>query len=864
MNQQASIQNIANYLGIFVNQVKASNAAFLNDINKIAEPVLIPILRIIFDCPDLYDLNLDQGNFPGVDLGDKNKRIAFQITATKGNDKIKHTLEKFSKYDLHQQFDELYVYILTEKQGFYSDSDYGKLLNNCIDFDQHKHILDFKDLMRKVQAIVDYPKIKQVENLLAAQFSYQTSTIPRLLTNPPFNSEFFIGREADLDAIETKYQHNDKLPVLVNGEGGIGKTTLAAKYWYAHEARYRHLAWLYADGGIGSALTQLAPVLGVQFLPTDDQPTQAARTCYVLANLEKPCLLVLDNANDAKDLEAFYGILHRLPNCHILLTSRVRRLANMPVYEMKPLRQDDAMSLFNKYYPKLQDADLPLLHDVLHAVSFNTLVTEVLAKNLAVLNRFSVQYSLSDLLADLQGKGLMALKNKVVHVVYGSDTLRAAKPDDIIAAMYDLAKLSEDERYLLSNLAVLPAENIPYGLLKYLLGKTENSLESSLASLEEKGWLEFRETDNSFKISPIIQEVTKAKNTQRLLPDCRTLINVLINGLNEENRHADNYRQATVIARMGLTLVQAIVVADFDLAILCQNIGIYYQEMGNINLMTMLFQKMSDLQIALLENKDNDEDFIYGLAISYEKLGEAFTLSQNLIDAQLYFEKYNNLSLKLNDIFPNNIKYQISLAVSYEKLGDIFIKLNNIEKALKFFKKKTRLSKKLYEIQSTNASIKNGLAISYFKLGGTYFERKNYETALKYLKKDIKLTKELHNENPTINEYANGLAISYNQIGNMYLKKNLPKLALNNYKKGNGLFKRLYSEYKSNVHYKNGLASSYRNLGEYYRDFTLDKDTAKSYFEQAEILFEELVQGASEFVEFQQNLEGVKLALTKL
>jgi hypothetical protein len=373
----------------------------------------------------------------------------------------------------------------------------------------------------------------------------------RLLTTPPFNSEHFIGRQKDLDSIEADYQQHNRLLVLVNGEGGIGKTTLAAKYWYAHEARYKHLAWLYAGAGIGVALLTLKEKLGVEFAPDDPLDTQVQRMAEALSNLDAPCLLVFDNANDEADLKAHYALLHRLSNCHILLTSRVRKVADMKVHAVLPLTEAEALQLFRTHYPDMTEAELPLLKDILRAVGYNTLVTEVLAKNMAVFNRYTVQYSLEGLLHELQEKGLLGLKNKAVAVVYGSDSLREAEPADIIAAMYDLASLDETERSLMSNLAVLPAENIPYDLLATLLAADAEELEAPLGSLETKGWIEYHKADNSFKISPVIQEVTKAKNAERLLEDCRTLVKTLVEGLNNDNRHNDNYRQADIFARLG-------------------------------------------------------------------------------------------------------------------------------------------------------------------------------------------------------------------------------------------------------------------------------------------------------------------------
>ncbi|MFN4257473.1 MAG: NB-ARC domain-containing protein, partial [Saprospiraceae bacterium] len=368
--------------------------------------------------------------------------------------------------------------------------------------------------------------------------------IPRLLTNRPSPPDYFIGRDEDLQAIAKQIQNDTQPLVLVNGEGGIGKTTLAAKFWHQHEARYKHLAWMFAEQGIGSALLRLAPSLGVQFDPTDDETVQTDKILSAIANLENPCLLVFDNANEAADLRKHYQRLKGLTNCHILLTSRVAQVGAMKTYAIQPLTEEQGIELFRYHCPELKDEELPLLRAILKAVGYNTLATELLAKNLTVLNKNRKQYTLENLLHDLQGKGLLAVKNKAVETTYHSDELRSATPTEIIAAMYDLAKLTEDERYLLSNLAVLPADYLTFELLEGLLGMDTERLEDALDSLQEKGWLDFNANDKTYKTSPVIQEVTKAQNAQRLLTDCRALVNTLTEGLNDDNRHNDNYRQA--------------------------------------------------------------------------------------------------------------------------------------------------------------------------------------------------------------------------------------------------------------------------------------------------------------------------------
>ncbi|HAK78371.1 MAG TPA: hypothetical protein DCR35_00475 [Runella sp.] len=771
------------------------------------------------------------------------------------------------------------------------------------------HILDPKTQEDITQLQKEFGE--RLSEILDALKDFTNAKIPRLLTNPPFNTDLFIGRENDLKTIEAQYQDHNRLLVLVNGEGGIGKTTLAAKYWYAHADRYKHLAWLYADAGIGAALVTLKGTLGVNFEQNDDFDAQIRRITEAINNLDTPCLLVFDNANNATDLKKYYTTLHQLPNCHILLTSRVSHVANMKVHKVLPLTETEAVSLFKCYYPALPDTELPLLHDVLKAVGYNTLVTEVLAKNMAVFNRFSLQYTLADLLHDLQAKGLLALKNKTVAVVYGSNILREAEPKDIIAAMYDLSSLNDAERYILSNFAVLPAENIAYTLLTTLLDANKEALETPLSSLEEKGWLEYLKTGNTFKISPVIQEVTRSKNAERLLNDCRTLVNTLITGLANDNRHIDNYQQAALFARLGSVVIYTLPIG-VDLAILCHNIGNYHQDTGNLSLMLQVHQKMLDIQTALCVTEPDNAHFENILAISYSKLGDTHSSLGNLdkalgffkIERKLFEKLYNayptNVSFKnglaisysklgethsslgnldkaldffdietklfeeLYDAYPTTVSFTNSLAISYEKLGDAHRSLGNLDKALGFFEIETKLFEKLYNAHPQNVSFKRSLAIAYENLGNTHSRLGTLDKALGFFEIETKLFEELYATYPQNVSFKNGLAISYEKLGVTHtLLGNLNK-ALEFFEQFNQLENELYTTYPQNVEFKNALAISYKNLGVFNRDDLKDNTKAKTYFQEAEKLWSELVRDAPQYVQFQQFLEMVQKDIKSL
>ena len=73
-------------------KVETRNKLGLFDLTKFSEDFFKELINIIYDL-NLVNLNRERNNNPGLDLGDKVKKRAFQITSTKKSQKIKQTLE---------------------------------------------------------------------------------------------------------------------------------------------------------------------------------------------------------------------------------------------------------------------------------------------------------------------------------------------------------------------------------------------------------------------------------------------------------------------------------------------------------------------------------------------------------------------------------------------------------------------------------------------------------------------------------------------------------------------------------------------------------------------------------------------------
>ncbi|HVQ37743.1 MAG TPA: SMEK domain-containing protein [Pyrinomonadaceae bacterium] len=170
MNLQKSIDRIIELFLIFRREIDAHNRVGLFDKNRLAEDVLVPILRDVFESPFLRNLNHEQNNYPGLDLGDDQSMLAFQITSESSIEKIKDTLRIFVEQKHYLRYKTVYVYVLTQKQKKYGKKALKTILNGHLQFDPDEHVIDSWSLTRRIEKL-DYQIVRRIEETLEVHFS---------------------------------------------------------------------------------------------------------------------------------------------------------------------------------------------------------------------------------------------------------------------------------------------------------------------------------------------------------------------------------------------------------------------------------------------------------------------------------------------------------------------------------------------------------------------------------------------------------------------------------------------------------------------------------------------------------------------
>ena len=585
-------------------------------------------------------------------------------------------------------------------------------------------------------------------------FEYGNKSIKKFLGNIPSNPPFLIGTESKLEQIHQKLFNDNNLLLLVNGEGGIGKTTIASAYYHQYLNQYKHLIWMVAESGIEDVFINIALILGLRFADGSSKAQQVEATISELAELDSPILLVIDNANDLEDLEVNYQLLRKLSNIHLLLTSRITEFHELQVFPIEHLNPTDARTLFIHYYQSYLPSEEELLNKILVAIDYNTLVIELLSKNLNLLNDdLETPYPLQQLLDDLQNQGVLSISQR--KAVSSDYILATATPETIILAMYDLGELTDTEQALLSVFAVLPAISIAYGDLKnYFPDITD--LSTLLLQLAQKSWLSYDKQAQSFKTNPIISEISRQQNKHRLYQDCMALLDTLIDKLAYEANTGHVYIEHVIAVNTVLyaeTLLPYLAQTSDKISELYDRIGNFYQTYGNLDLALKNFNSSAALTSELYELDPDNSNLKTDLAVAYSRLGKTYIALGNLELATQFYKDFNKLIQELYESYPDNVAFKNGLAISYSKLGETHSSLGNLEKALQFFEDDLKLTKELYEDNPNNVAFKNGLAVSYAKLAMFYDVQNNQQLAIDYMREAKVLFKQLNNDFPTYVEF---------------------------------------------------------------------------------------------------------------
>jgi len=548
--------------------------------------------------------------------------------------------------------------------------------------------------------------MRNLPTMLMTKFSewYQTQIKPnrfitRLPSRPPLQ---FTGRGGDQKAVE-KILEEESILVLY-GNRGMGKTTLAKDFFHRAMPRYDILGWINCPNGIveGIIKSEIEDQLNIAIRDADDWAGRFSRVWTNLPNITGKHLLVLDNVNEAEEIRK---LLTRLPHWHILVTSTART-RSFPRHEVKPLPKADAKRMFLSYCDEQRvKGQEGLAARLVNAVDKHTLLLELLAKTLNASRR----YTLPKLCEELEQRGVLHFRKRV-ESPYRKD--RKVNVQEMMEELFQIASLSEHDTHWLQLICLLPAST-PYTFEEFcelfqIEPGEEEAFEEALEVLTERGWLDW--SDDSYRPLQLVQQFVMDRHS----PEAGQALRLI--GLVKEKLEQAPLGEA--IAYLG------------------------YAE--------NLLQHFADQP-----NRELAELFAQG-SLTGEKIGR--------LDVAVAFAAYVIRFFQSQ----SNTEDQKELAWGYQQLGDLKKTLGKFPEALSLYRKAEAILAPLYRDNPQSESLKNGLAISYERLGDIYKAQGKMEPALDYYEKETNLFEELYRDNPFNAELENNLAISYRQLGDLH------------------------------------------------------------------------------------------------
>ncbi len=474
----------------------------------------------------------------------------------------------------------------------------------------------------------------------------------------------FKGREEELKIIRERLGQGGKL-MLINAEGGIGKTTLAAKYWAESLYDYKHNAWLFCENGIVSELKKLALGLNVDLTRYEKEEEKLDALKKALQNISHDFLLVLDNANNPEHIESFRQAFRGF-HWHVLITSRCSGVMDkgqeLPITHLPPPL---AKELFTSYYREDTPEFEALLDTLLEAIHYHTLLVEVFAKNMALLRQRGEK--LADFLTHLQRHGLylhersFEIRTDYTH----SRHVQAATTDEILDVLYDFSALSEKERYWLVNIALLPATPHRFTFLCKVF-KQDKFKFRVLDELSQKGWLIAEE--DLFRISPVIQSLLLKKNNASLEWDARWLVDNLNEKLEPDSHgsHLIHFNEASPYVALVESITNHLSKQPFKelfkaLYDLNFNASLYFILTGDLNAAQEAATKMKGISEMMNDKRD--------VVVAHSKLRNIAQACGDMEQAEFHYKVYLQLSEELHHSRPANVAFKTDVANIHSKLG---------------------------------------------------------------------------------------------------------------------------------------------------------------------------------------------------
>ena len=580
-------------------------------------------------------------------------------------------------------------------QLFESELRKTDLTRHYLDSEQHRAIIGV--------GLENGYKLDEVLKLLNGYVSQQKA---HFLTNtPPFADETtVIHRENDVSAIEAELQQHKSL-LLVNGFGGIGKTSLAQLVFRKFHERYDEVAWVDYQGDLRKSLLAKIQMDALKSCKDDDE---RIRTIMNLRNDGKSKLFIIDNVDSAQNQnprnDRLLGELTGWPETTLILTSRLDAIGNaFRRIAVNNLDEEACIDLFYLYYGEDKERlKKGTVRKLVNLVSCHTFSVELIAKA-------ARQKNLERYYSDLVEKGVGFSTREIDADHARGESLTIAQH---LKKLFDMQQRTEDEIKALNDIAVLPTDSYSLEEMESWLGYDGDNL----WKLTRDGWLSYK--DERYAMHPIVKEIIRldyddGKAPQGMATHFLDFISDDKNGyINEAEIYTSTQRKIAIAE----AVLETVGTEESELfANIYHNIGDGLEQLADFDKALVYYEKSLKIKEKVLGKEHPSTATTYNnIAGVYEDMGD-------YAKALEYYEKALAIREEvLGDEHP-------STATTYNNMGFLYYNLEDFQSSMSFLLKafKVRLEKLGNNHSKTISSVKN-IHACYLAMGKNSDEFKTW------------------------------------------------------------------------------------------------------------------------------------------
>ena len=681
---------------------------------------------------------------------------------------------------------------------------------------------------------------------------YGEHQVPKQLTST-LSKSIIIGRKKELQEIDNLLNTSESI-LLINGIGGVGKSTIASHYLHSKKELYDYYGFF---EGLESFVNELKEPLNLKSEKFQNAFMEALSR---LRTLKGNKLLVLDDIKDIEENEDDITKILSLKDSgyKILITSR-QRISYVKEYSLHTLFPEDAKKLFLEYH---QTKELKKVNIIVGYLDYHALFVELVAKTIE-----SEGYELDEIIKKFEQGDL-----STIEFINNKDNDTSFNQN--LQELFDMQEKSLKKEYilLLKQLSTLPSIDIQYSFLEKILDKKR--LQGRLNFLVKKGWL--TKFEKSYKLHQIIKEYILNNHT----PNFKE-IEIILDSLNRLLKNSTD-AQVAVDNRNNIISFESFVNILNILELKNEKVGNFFAHLGNIYRHLGLYEKSE--QFCLKAVKINEK--ILGLehqytatsynnlALLYKSIGEyqkakelyikALTIREKILEKEHpdIVTSYNNLALlywlkgeykKSEPLYLKALEISEKIlggehphtATSYNNLALLYKSTGEYPKAERYYLKALKIREKILVEEHPDR------ATSYNNLATLFFLKKEYKKAEPYYLKALKIReKVLGEEHPDT-------ATSYNNLAELYR-------SMGEYKKVESLYLKdlKISEKILGINHPD-TASTYNNLASLYQSMEEYEKAEKLYLKALDINEKVLGEEHPDTASFYNNLAGLYESIAK-